>query len=118
MKSANFDVQFLNEYNLDNIENIVDENGVDKIEFLFSANLGVELRPLNKIISGGEIKSASLYTEADKFVKSLKVEDDYIYDEKTKQKMKADRIYWVTGEDELCEELKMLLGEKNVALKY
>ena len=42
----------------------------------------------------------------------------YIYDEKTKQKMKADRIYWVTGEDELCEELRMLLGERNVALKY
>ena len=36
------------------------------------------------IISGGELKSASLYTEADKFVKSLKAEDDYIYDEKTK----------------------------------
>ena len=42
----------------------------------------------------------------------------YIYDEKTKQKMKADRIYWVTGEDALCEDLRMLLGEKNVALKY
>lgn len=36
------------------------------------------------IISGGEIKSASLYTDADKFVKGLKVEEDYIYDEKTK----------------------------------
>ena len=36
------------------------------------------------IISGGEIKSASLYTEADKFVKSLSLEEDYIYDEKTK----------------------------------
>ena len=42
----------------------------------------------------------------------------YIYDEKTKQKMKADRIYWVTGEEDLCEELRLLLGEKNVALKY
>ena len=42
----------------------------------------------------------------------------YIYNEKTKQKMKADRIYWVTGEESLCEELRMLLGEKNVALKY
>ena len=42
----------------------------------------------------------------------------YIYDEKTKQKMKADRIYWVTGEEELCEELRLLLGERNVALKY
>ena len=36
------------------------------------------------IISGGEIKSASLYMDADKFVKSLKENDDYIYDEKTK----------------------------------
>ena len=42
----------------------------------------------------------------------------YIYDEKTRQKMKADRINWVTGEDALCEELRQLLGEKNVALKY
>jgi hypothetical protein len=32
--------------------------------------------------------------------------------------MKADRINWVTGEDALCEELRQLLGEKNVALKY
>ena len=42
----------------------------------------------------------------------------FIYDEKTRQKMKADRINWVTGEDALCEELRQLLGEKNVALKY
>ena len=42
----------------------------------------------------------------------------YIYDEKTKQRMKADRINWVTGEEALCEELRLLLGEKNVALKY
>lgn len=42
----------------------------------------------------------------------------YIYQEKTKQKMKADRPNWVTGEDALCEELRILLGEKNVVLKY
>jgi len=35
------------------------------------------------IISGGEMKSANLYIEADRFVKSLK-KDEYIYDEKTK----------------------------------
>lgn len=35
------------------------------------------------IISGGEMKSANLYIDADRFAKSLK-EDDYIYDEKTK----------------------------------
>lgn len=55
MKNANFDVVFNNEICKDSIEKIVDENGADNIEFLFSANLGVELRPLSKIISGGEM---------------------------------------------------------------
>ena len=36
------------------------------------------------IISGGEMKSANLYIDADRFAKSLKDEKDYIYDEKTK----------------------------------
>ena len=35
------------------------------------------------IISGGEMKSANLYMDADRFAKGLK-EDEYIYDEKTK----------------------------------
>ena len=35
------------------------------------------------IISGGEMKSANLYVDADRFAKSLN-EEDYIYDEKTK----------------------------------
>ncbi|NLA33640.1 MAG: preprotein translocase subunit SecA [Tenericutes bacterium] len=35
------------------------------------------------IISGGEMRSANLYIDADRFAKSLKSED-YIYDEKTK----------------------------------
>ena len=36
------------------------------------------------IISGGELKSANLYQSADHFVKGLKAEADYNYDEKTK----------------------------------
>ena len=36
------------------------------------------------IISGGEMKSASLYMDADSFVKRLKEDEDYLYDEKTK----------------------------------
>ena len=36
------------------------------------------------IISGGEVKSANLYIQADLFAKSLKNEEDFIYDEKTK----------------------------------
>jgi len=55
MKNANFDVVFTNQFSLDNIESKVNQNGADAVEFMFSANLGVELRSLNKIISGGEM---------------------------------------------------------------
>lgn len=55
MKNAKFDVQFLNDIDRYDIEKIVGINGADCIEFLFSANLGVEPRPLTKIISGGEM---------------------------------------------------------------
>lgn len=36
------------------------------------------------IISGGEMANQNLYISADKYAKSLKIEDDFIYDEKTK----------------------------------
>ena len=36
------------------------------------------------IISGGELKSANLYMDADRFVKGLKLDKEYNYDEKTK----------------------------------
>jgi preprotein translocase subunit SecA len=36
------------------------------------------------IISGGQMQSANLYIDADKFVKTLKENNGYIYDEKTK----------------------------------
>ena len=42
------------------------------------------------IISGGELRSASLYTEADRFAKSLKAESDFIYAEKV---FKIDNLY-------------------------
>ena len=36
------------------------------------------------IISGGEMQNQNLYINADKFAKSLKMDQDFIYDEKTK----------------------------------
>jgi len=36
------------------------------------------------IISGGNIKTVNIHNEADTFVKSLKREEDYVYEEKTK----------------------------------
>ena len=69
MKNANFDVQFHNEFDMSTIEKSVTKDGADSIEFLFSANLGVELRPLSKIISGGEMSRFMLA------MKSLQNED-------------------------------------------
>ena len=43
------------------------------------------------IISGGEMNSKNLYLDADKFAKQLKVEDDYIFDEKTKSVNLTDK---------------------------
>ena len=55
MKNASFDIDSNPEPTLEGIESVVNENGFDEVEFLFSANLGVEPRPLTKIISGGEL---------------------------------------------------------------
>ena len=55
MKNAAFDISFENDIDRKIIESLVSYDGADKIEFLFSANLGVEPRSLTKIISGGEM---------------------------------------------------------------
>lgn len=55
MKNATFDIAFENEILRDDIESLVNADGADRVEFLFSANLGVEPRSLTKIISGGEM---------------------------------------------------------------
>ena len=78
MKNANFEVVFNNEINIDNIESIVDCNGADNLEFLFSANLGVEPRPLTKIISGGEM---SRFMLAFKSLQNNDQEKTCIFDE-------------------------------------
>lgn len=41
----------------------------------------------------------------------------FIYQEKSKEVMKADRKYWVNGSLALQQELKLLLGDGNVAAK-
>ena len=55
IKNAQFKVVFNNDYTLNNIENKFTKNGADNLEFMFSANPGIEIRPLSKIISGGEL---------------------------------------------------------------
>lgn len=55
IKNARFEIVFNNNYSLSNIEHVVTQNGADNLEFMFSANAGIEARPLSKIISGGEL---------------------------------------------------------------
>ena len=43
------------------------------------------------IISGGQMSSANLYIDADRFAKSLKKEEDYIFDEKTRNVSLSDK---------------------------
>lgn len=43
------------------------------------------------IISGGQMNSANLYMDADRFAKGLKKEEDFIYDEKTKSVNLTDK---------------------------
>lgn len=50
MKNAKFEIEF--DFT---DENSCDESGFDKIQFMFTANSGQPLKPLNKVASGGEI---------------------------------------------------------------
>jgi len=50
MKGSEFKIEFF-----ERDEENCDETGFDKIEFMFTANAGQPLKPLNKIASGGEM---------------------------------------------------------------
>lgn len=79
MKNAQFKVLFNNEYNLDNIESKYSSIGADSVEFLFSANLGEEVKPLNKIISGGELSRFMLGFKC--ISNELNIKKTFVFDE-------------------------------------
>lgn len=54
MKNADFMVNF-SDINPKESCDLLKTNGIDNVNFLFTANLGEPLKPLSKIISGGEI---------------------------------------------------------------
>ncbi len=54
IKNSKFKICFTNEPVFDEFETFSEE-GFDMVEFMFSANLGEELKPLSKTISGGEM---------------------------------------------------------------
>ena len=79
MKNAQFKVLFNNDYNLDNIESKYSCTGADNVEFLFSANLGEELKPLTKIISGGELSRFMLGFKC--ISNELNIKKTFVFDE-------------------------------------
>ena len=58
LENAKFDVEF-NEP-ASNIADDINENGLDRINFLLSTNLGEPLKPLDKVASGGELSRIML----------------------------------------------------------
>ena len=78
MKNVSFKVDFKKDIVRETIERDITLNGVDDIEFLFSANLGQPLLSLAKIISGGEL---SRFMLAFKCVLNNSLNRTFIFDE-------------------------------------
>ncbi|MBQ3572747.1 MAG: DNA repair protein RecN [Clostridia bacterium] len=76
MPNAKFEVSFENLPELNDVKTF-SSLGLDKIEFLFSANAGEPLKPLSKIISGGEMSRFMLALKTQLSVDS----STYIFDE-------------------------------------
>jgi len=73
MKSANFSIE------LSEDEEKLSLNGVDRAEFIFSANLGEPLKPMSKVISGGEMSRLMLALKCQ--TSALQEIPTYIFDE-------------------------------------
>ena len=74
---AKFSVRF-NDYDK-STANLLSANGCDEIRFEFSANKGEPLKPLNKVISGGEMSRFMLAIKTQ--LKDLNGISTYIFDE-------------------------------------
>ncbi|MCH5147103.1 MAG: DNA repair protein RecN [Clostridiales bacterium] len=77
IQNASFEVQF-NEYDRQTA-NLQSANGSDIICFMFSANKGEPLKPLSKVISGGEMSRFMLAVKTQ--LKDLNGISTYIFDE-------------------------------------
>lgn len=54
MPNAKMDIQFMR------ISEPFSSTGFDRVEYMFSSNIGFELKPLNKVVSGGEMSRVML----------------------------------------------------------
>ncbi len=77
MSAARFDVAF-EDYDRQTAD-LDGAGGVDKISFMFSANAGEPLKPLSKVISGGELSRFMLSIKA--CLKDLNGISTYVFDE-------------------------------------
>ena len=77
IQNASFEVQF-NEYDRQTA-NLQSANGSDIVCFMFSANKGEPLKPLSKVISGGEMSRFMLAVKTQ--LKDLNGISTYIFDE-------------------------------------
>ena len=77
IQNANFEVEF-NSYDRQTA-NLQSANGADSICFMFSANKGEPLKPLSKVISGGEMSRFMLAVKTQ--LKDLNGISTYIFDE-------------------------------------
>ena len=77
ISGARFEVRF-DEYDKSSA-NLTSVNGSDKVKFMFSANKGEPLKPLNKVISGGELSRFMLAIKT--CLKDLNGISTYIFDE-------------------------------------
>lgn len=77
IQNANFEVEFNNYDRL--TANLQSVNGADIICFMFSANKGEPLKPLSKVISGGEMSRFMLAVKTQ--LKDLNGISTYIFDE-------------------------------------
>ena len=77
IEHAQFDVEY-NEYSEDDASS-ANANGLDEIRFLFSANAGEPMKPLGKIISGGEMSRFMLAVKTQ--LSDVNEISTYIFDE-------------------------------------
>ena len=59
MKNAKIKFE-ISSFSESDFEQCFTKNGANNVEIVFSANLGEELKPLNKVVSGGELSRLML----------------------------------------------------------
>ena len=80
MLKVNFKIDFVTSKKDENLSlSIFKENGIDEVEFLIETNIGEGLKPLAKVVSGGEMSRIMLAIKA-LFIKSQKI-STIIFDE-------------------------------------